>query len=523
MRPRLSHASGRIPQALLCTSACAAMACAGPASNEAPPAAPPPAVAPVPPSFEHALRPAVLRAGEPAPAWSLAERMAHHGVPGVAIAILHGGEIVHAAGYGVRVAGTHDAVDADTLFSVGSISKVVAAAISLRLAAAGVIDLDRDIGAYLTSWSVPPLRDAPAPAVTMRMLMSHTAGFNVHGFRDYQPGEPLPTLGQILAGEPPAKNQSIRLELTPGAQMKYSGGGVTVEQLVLEDIGRAPFEQLARAHVFEPLGMRRSTFENPLSESRGNIAKAHDRLGKSRALPRGWEAFPELAASGLWTSASELAGFVRALILSYRGASDFLPRGLAVDMMTEVSPSWHGLGPRLSGWGDARIFHHGGANDSYMAWIEGHLETGHGLVVLTNGPGGGDLYDEIRGAVADTYGWPTGRAVRTIALPLSDEAYQGHAGTYTAHGGFPGAHRKALADFAPELHISLQAGRMSAKRPGSMTSMELLPVTPSRFVAPDVPVPAGTLQVEFHRGADGAVRALTVDTGASRAYYERRP
>jgi CubicO group peptidase (beta-lactamase class C family) len=518
MRLRLSRASGRILHALLCMSACSAMACAGPANTESSLPVRPPA-----PAFEHALRPIVLRAGEVAPAWSLAERMAHHGVPGVAIAILHEGEIVHAAGYGVRAADTSDAVDADTLFSVGSISKVITAAISLRLVARGVIDLDRDIGAYLTSWSVPPLQDAPAPAVTMRMLMSHTAGFNVHGFRDYQPGEPLPTLVQILAGEAPAKNQPVRLELTPGAQMDYSGGGVTVEQLVLEDAGRAPFEQLARAQVFEPLGMRRSTFENPLPASRGNIAKAHDRFGRSRALPRGWEAFPELAASGLWTSASELAAFVRSLILSYRGASDFLPRPLAIDMMTEVSPSWHGLGPRLNGWGDTRIFHHGGANDSYMAWIEGHLETGHGLVVLTNGPGGGELYDEIRGAVADTYGWPTGRAVRTIALPLQDEPYRDYAGTYAAQDGFPGAHRKALGDFAPELQIALEAGRMSARRPGGMTSMELLPVTPSRFVAPSVPVPAGTLQVEFHRAADGAVRALTVDTGASRAYYERKP
>jgi CubicO group peptidase (beta-lactamase class C family) len=369
-----------------------------------------------PASFERGLRPSALRGGEATPRWSLRERMEHYGVPGVAVAVLRGGAIVHAAGYGVREAGTSDRVDADTLFSVGSVSKVAAAGVVLRLVAKGVLDLDRDVDAYLTSWKVPPPREGgPAPKVTLRMLMSHTAGFGQHGFKDFQPGEALPTAVQTLEGRAPAKHGPVRLIHPPGERFEYSGGGVTVEQVVLGDVTGRPFEELARAELFEPLGLRRSTFENPLSPSRGNIAKAHDRKGKPRARPRGWEAFAELAASGLWTTARDLGAYVAALLRSYHGEGGFLPRALAVDMMTEVAPGPHGLGPRLSGRGETRTFSHSGSNESYKAYLEGNLYSGDGLVILTNGARGSELREEIRNAIADAYRWPARQAPPAVA------------------------------------------------------------------------------------------------------------
>lgn len=369
-----------------------------------------------PANFEHSLRPNALRAGEAPRAWSLRERMSHYGVPGVAVAVLRGGQIVHVAGYGVREADTSDPVDANTMFSVASISKVATAGIVLRLVAKGVLDLDRDVDGYLTSWKVPPPPGSPrAPKVTLRMLMSHTAGFSQHGFKDFQPGEALPTVVQTLNGQAPSKHGPIVLIHPPGERFDYSGGGVTIEEALLGDVTHRPFEELARAELFGPLGLRRSTFENPLSASWGNIAKAHDRKGKLRALPRGWEAFAELAASGLWTTASDLGTYVATLIRCYRGESDYLPRALVADMMTEVAPGPHGLGPSLSGQGETRSFDHSGSNDSYKAYIEGNLHSGDGVVVLTNSARGSDLYREIRNAVADAYRWPTQPASKAVA------------------------------------------------------------------------------------------------------------
>jgi len=467
------------------------------------------------------LRPTVLEPDAAPPGWSLQERMAHYKVPGVAVAVLKNGRVVAAAGYGVREAGTHDVVDADTLFSVGSISKVVAAATTLRLVADGRLDLDRDVGAYLKSWRVPSMPELSHPNVTLRMLMSHTAGFGVHGFKDYEPDEPLPSIVQTLNGTPPAKNGPVRLTFEPGTRMRYSGGGTTVEQMVIEDLAGAPFESVAGEQVLAPLGMRRSTFVNPLPEATTNVAKAHDRGGAAAALPRGWQSFPERAASGLWTSANELGAFAGALIRSYQGRSDFLPQTLAVQMMTEVWPSIHGLGPRLGGEGAARVFNHGGANDSYRAWIEGYLETGDGFVILTNGTGGGSLIPEIRNALSDAIGGGTNPPVRALRLDLSTPFYADYAGMYRLDESMPPDLFGHLgADFAFDaLAVEVVDGAIKITEPAEEPeTFELWPLSPSRFVRPGDFDP---LRYEFHRSAHGTVHLLTVDRGSSRLYYRR--
>ena len=466
------------------------------------------------------LRPTLLQAGEPLPHWSLPARMAHHRVPGVAIAVLRDGKVVHSTGYGLREAGTRNAVDADTLFSVGSVSKVVTAAATLRLVDDGTLDLDRDVDSYLSSWQVPASAEVPDPVVTLRMLMSHTAGLNVHGFADYQPGEALPTLLQIVEGQPPARNKPVRLIHPPGERGDYSGGGVMIEQLVLEDATGSDLESIVRGQVFGPLGMRRSTFANPLPAATANVARAHDGEGAPTALPRGWESFPEQAASGLWTSGNDLAAFVAALLGSYRGDGGFLHRPLAVQMMTEVSPSWHGLGPRLDGAGEARIFHHGGSNDSYRAWIEGYLETGDGFVILSNGANGGALVSEIRNALSDAIGRGVNPPIRAIALDLREPAYADYAGTFVADPAVPMDLRRALADLfdIEVLEVTVADGRLGIGLPGGEHMQLMQPLAPNRFASPD----PGSLQVEFHRNARGKVNALSVEHGAGRMHYTRR-
>ncbi|MFP2925524.1 serine hydrolase domain-containing protein [Pyxidicoccus sp. 3LG] len=468
-------------------------------------------------ALEHGLRPSTLEVGQPLPAWSLKERMAHHHVPGVAIAIIKDGKVVQAAGFGVREAGTQDAVDADTLFSVGSVSKMVAAATTLRQVAAGKLELDRDVNTYLTSWRVPRAPTFAHDTLTLRMLLSHTSGLTVWGFEDFQPGEKLPSILQTLDGVKPAKNEPVRIDFEPGTRMRYSGGGITVEQLVLEDSTRKPLEALARAEVFQPIGMRRSTFVNPLPPKPGNIAKAHDKNGARAALPRGWEAFPEQAASGLWTSANDLGAFVAALIGSYQGKSPFLPRPLAIQMMTEVSPSLHGLGPRLEGEGQTRIFHHAGTNDSYRAWMEGYLESGDGMVILTNGTGGSMLRMEIRNALSDALGRGINPLVRTVPLPPA--VMSGYTGTYRLDTSVPNALAGNLAGHfeSDTLDVRIADGRMTMSEARGQP-MTLQPLTPARFIGPG---DFGQVRCEFLRNAHGTVNALVVERGGGRLYFRR--
>lgn len=469
-------------------------------------------------ALDNGLRPSTLQAGETLPAWSLQERMIFHKVPGVAIAILRDGKVVQTAGFGVRERGTQDAVNADTLFSVGSISKVVTAATTLRQVAAGRIDLDRNINGYLTSWQVPRASAFHSDALTLRMLMSHTSGLTVWGFEDFQPGETLPSIVQTLNGAKPAKNEPVRIDFEPGSRMRYSGGGVTVEQLVLQDITGKPLEALARNDVFAPIGMGRSTFANPLPATLGNIAKAHDQDGSLTALPRGWEAFPEQAASGLWTSANDLGAFVGALISAYKGRSDFLSQPLAVQMMTEVSPSIHGLGPRLEGDSESRIFHHGGSNDSYRAWIEGYLDSGDGMVILTNGSNGGKLMMEIRNAISDALGRGINPVVR--AVTLAPQAMTDFAGTYRMDTRVPGDVAGNLAGYfeTDMLEVSVTDGAMTVNQGTDEPPLKLQPLTPTRFIGGgDV----SRVRFEFLRNAQGQVYAMVADRGSGRLYFRR--
>ncbi|UXI70227.1 serine hydrolase domain-containing protein [Tahibacter amnicola] len=469
-------------------------------------------------AMENGLRPMVLEPGQEPPRWTLAERMAHHKVPGLAIAILRNGEVAHVRGYGVRAAGGNDKVDGDTLFSCGSVSKVVTAATVLRLVDQGTLDLDKDVNTYLRRWHTP---DAPeitrGKQPTLRMLMSHTSGLGQHGFKDYPPGAPLPTAVQTLDGLPPAKNPPVRFEYEPGTRAQYSGGGTTVTQLVLEDATQKTFGALAQSLVFEPLGMRRANFENPLSAERGNIAEAHDDNGAAAAAPVGWQSMPELAASGLWSSARDLGTFTASLIKSYRGESTFLSRSLAQEMMTEVARSTRGLGPFLESAGHTRIFHHGGANDSYKAWIEGHLVTGDGIVILTNGANGGALNREIRNAAADAFGWPVNAPVRTVAIDLSHARYQDYAGAYQLDKQYMSLQGIAPPDKPKTLTVTM--GQAPAMSLGEEETSPLLALTPNRFVAPELSSATAARQLEFHRDAHGTVTGLTVEVGSMRAYY----
>ena len=357
-------------------------------------------------TFEHGLIDYMKRGQTDNQPLSINQRMAAYQVPGASVAIVENGEVIWSTGYGTRLNGKAMPVDANTVFSVGSVSKVINAALILRLVAAGKLDLDKNINDYLTSWRVPEGSLNRNHPVTLRQILAHTAGFNQHGFADFQPGERLPTTLQTLNGQSPAKHGAIELMFTPGSKMDYSGGGITVSQLIVEEITGLTYPQAAEKYVFKPLGMKRSTFENPLPENYGNIAYAHDDEGQPTALPRGYEAMPEMAASGLWTSANDLATFVIALLNSSTSENGFLPKPIATDMMTRVSNSWHGLGPRLNGNGETRVFHHGGANQSYRAWIEGHLASGNGIVVLTNGTNGHWIYREVRKSAEDAFNWP---------------------------------------------------------------------------------------------------------------------
>lgn len=453
--------------------------------------------------FETSLRPAVSVAGEPQARWTLQERMAHYKVPGASVAVIRNGKLAWAKGYGVLQAGKPERVDVQTVFSVGSLSKVGAAAITLRLVDAGQLNLDRPVNEYIARWQLPDNRYTEARPVTLRGLLSHTSGLLVDNFPDFQPGEALPTLMDTLEGRAPAKTAPVRVMHLPGTRLEYSGGATQLEQLVIEETTGLDFPAAARRYLFEPLGMARSTYENPIPASHGNIAKAHRSNGEPRALPRGYEAMPEMAASGLWSTPSDYAMLVIALIHSYRGdAGGLLNTALARQMMTEVDPGTYGLGPELEGEGMQRRFTHSGGNDSYISWMEGHLGTGNGMVIFTNSRSGGHLNNEIRRAVALAEGWSDGLDYHLEVPPvqLTADELDECAGTYVGRSSFS-AHRFHLgAEETPYRFVSRDG---LLYREGEHGPTRLIPLDAMHFVDE-----RGGAFYEFRRGYSGAVSGL---------------
>ena len=199
---------------------------------------------------------------------SLERRMMHHHVPGVSVAVIAGGRIEWARAYGVTEAGGARAVDTATLFQAASISKVVATTAALRLVERRRLELDRDINERLTGWRVPPSPHTREEKVTLRRILTHTGGLTVSGFAGYEPGQPVPTLFQLLNGTPPANSPPVRTDTVPGSAQRYSGGGFTVAQLAIAEASGMPFDRAAEALVLHPAGMTRSTFRQPLPASR---------------------------------------------------------------------------------------------------------------------------------------------------------------------------------------------------------------------------------------------------------------
>ncbi len=352
-------------------------------------------------AVETRLPPAV---GQPA-FRTLAGRMAELKVPGVSIAFIENGKVIWTRAYGVAAAGGEPPVTPATLFQAASMSKALAATAALRLVEQGKLDLDGDINDRLRAWKVPPSASTAEQKVTLRRLLSHTAGMTVSGFPGYQAGKPVPGVVEILDGVPPSNTPAIRSFEAPGGAYAYSGGGYTVAQLAIVEAGGRPYPDLLQALVLRPAGMRQSTFAQPLPAGLvGRSASGHDRKGA--VIPGGPQHLSRICRGELWTTPSDYGRFMIALENAYAGGPRALLRqSTARTMMTPVDAGY-GLGVVLGQRGGHPYFQHSGGNAGFqcnaLAFLDGSRQ---GAVVMTNGDAGGVLATEIFGTLASAYAW----------------------------------------------------------------------------------------------------------------------
>lgn len=441
---------------------------------------------------EAGLLPSVLIKGEPG--WTLDERLKFYKCPGLSVAVIKDFKVLWARAYGVKDLETKEPVTTETLFQAGSISKSVNATIAMKKVEQGKIALDANINEKLTSWKLPENELTAKKPVTLRRLLSHTAGTTVHGFPGYAITDKLPTLQQVLDGAAPANTAPVRVDLEPGTQFRYSGGGTTITQLALTEIEKKPYPEIARETVLKPLNMTNSTYNQPLpADWRPKAATGYRTNGKE--VEGKLHIYPEMAAAGLWTTPTDLAKFAIEMQLSLAGRSNKILTKQSVETMTTGVLNDAGLGFFIEKHGSAVYFGHGGSDEGFTSQLLVSRDKGYGVAVMVNSDSGGILLEVVR-AVAREYGWdeflPAPYEVTTLDAAKME----------TFRGRFQVSPDRVLT-------IKPEAGAAGAKPrlwafPTGDPEFELLPISDTTFVRR-----ASSIKYEFVRGAADGPQGFT--------------
>jgi len=340
--------------------------------------------------------------------------------------------------------------------------------------------------------------------VTLRELLSHTAGLTVHGFPGYAATAPIPTLIQILNGEKPANTDPIRLEAPPGSRWKYSGGGYTVMQQLLIDVSHQPFPALLHDAVLAPIGMTHSTYEQPLPEAlRAKSATPYKRNGTP--VEGGFHTYPEMAAAGLWTTPTDLARFAIEIQRSLRGDADHVLSAAMTKQMLTVVQQHYGLGLAIGGSPENPYFTHDGVDAGFENVLIAYEQGGNGAVAMTNAQGGLELAGALIGSIAKVYDWPDLQPIVRTAIKLDPSILAACAGVYEID-----------SDPKFSLDIRSENGQLVVHSP-SRPKYQLFPESQNEFFAKVI-----STEFEFLRDGSGRVAHLVLHHGGEETRGERK-
>jgi CubicO group peptidase (beta-lactamase class C family) len=431
------------------------------------------------------LVPPVLVKGEPPTLTPLSARMEALQVPAVSIAVIREGKLAWAGGFGnVRTGGP--AVTSDTLFQAGSVSKALTAAAVMSLVQAGKLDLDQDVNQYLRSWKLPPSPLTEHRPVTLRELLSHSAGVNVSGVPGYGRGEQVPTLAQVLDGKAPARNPPIRVDSEPGTTWRYSGGGYAIVQQLLVDTTGRTFPELMRERVLVPFGMYHSSFQQPPSPDT-LLRAAAPYAADGSPIKGGPLVYPTMAPAGLWTTPSDLARYAIGIQQAFRGHPNGalseasaramlspVPAASGVPLRTSFPAGVHpGIGLILGGRTNQKYFVHPGSNSGYACYMLDY-ESGDGVVIMTNSDNGQRLIDEILRTIAYASQWPDYIPAQRVLATIEPSQFDEYVGAYQSSSG--------------ELAVFWRDGTHLESRVWGQPAVEVFPSSTSEYFQKDADV-----------------------------------
>jgi len=372
--------------------------------------------------------------------WNIVDRMKYYNIPSVSIAVIKDFKIDYVKSYGETDTLLHTKATTQTIYSAGSISKLVTAVIALKMVQQGLFSLDSPINQYLQSWKLADNDFTRTTPITLRMLLSHTAGTSQSAYWGFLPTtSKLPNIIQVLSGAAIAESRPVVVNSEPNKQWRYSGGGYMIVQMAIMDVLKQDFNTIAQQYIFKPLGISNSTFQQPLpTHIQQRFANGYSAASWYKGVAY---VYPQQAAAGLHTTPTDLALLIIALQKSMAGTNNFLSTSLANEMVKpkiQISRGGFkedmGLGAFLleqanNNSAKGKYFEHQGANAGFIAFAIGSVVGGNGVVIMMNtGDDFNGFGTELRRSVAKVYKWNNflPETIQPKILPLSIlKAYEG--------------------------------------------------------------------------------------------------
>ena len=276
-------------------------------------------------------------------------------------------------------------VDENTIFPVCSISKFITALCVMKANEKEIISIDAPVNNYLSKWKLCTVNGNESDA-SIRMVLCHVAGIvdGEDAFYGLRRTDPAISLIDILEGITSYNNRPARAEKAPGTEFEYSDAGYCVLQLLLEEITKKPFEDIAKEYFFDPLGLKETFFASQENvafyEKNYVMATGYDENGLP--IPQKYPQIPDLAASGLWSTPKELLIIAKEFVNASNGNSSLLKNKTAHEMVKPVERfPWIGIGLFMGGENEV-ISRGWGENGQSMLKI--NYRTGEIAAVMTN-------------------------------------------------------------------------------------------------------------------------------------------
>ena len=309
--------------------------------------------------------------------------MGNYEIPGVSIALIHGGEMVWSNAYGYADVAAGRKMTVDTVCRVESISKSVTAWGVMKLLENGQIQLDEPVHQYLTSWAIPKSRFSEED-ITIRQLLSHSSGMPLGTIGlEYSPEDSIPSLENSLS-------RQAKLVRDPGTAFEYSNVGFNLLELLIEEVTGVKFSDYMEEEVLEPLGMNSARFEWS-EDIDPEVPMGYDLQGDPVPL----YVYSEKGSGGMFSNVEDVACFVMAGMEESKLTESRVLRPSSMEEMytpvMDISGIYgmvaegYGLGYFIENTAEGKkaVFH-GGQGHGWMTHFHSFPEEGEAIVILTN-------------------------------------------------------------------------------------------------------------------------------------------